>query len=76
VRSKGKAPAVEDGDEESEFAGPELPPDLDEEDVPDDEEGRFFGGGMARETARAMEYLDQQDQERGDVAVGGISLAA
>lgn len=69
VKSKGKARAVEEDDEESEFAGPELPPDFDQEDEPDDEEGRFFGGGMARETAQAMEYLDQQDQERGEVAV-------
>jgi beta-catenin-like protein 1 len=68
VKSKGKAPAVEDEEEESEFAGPELPPDF-EEDVPDDEDGRFFGGGVARETAQAMEYLDEQDQDQGEVAV-------
>ncbi|KAL1982961.1 hypothetical protein VTN96DRAFT_648 [Rasamsonia emersonii] len=68
VKSKGKAPAVEDGEEESEVAGPELPPDFDQEDVPDDEEGRFFGGGMGRQTAQAMEYLDQQEKERGEVA--------
>lgn len=76
VKSKGKAPAVEDeGEEESEFAGPELPPDFDQEDVPDDEEGRFFGGGMARQTAQAMEYLDQQEKERGEVAVSGHYIA-
>ncbi|KAL1964533.1 hypothetical protein VTN77DRAFT_6830 [Rasamsonia byssochlamydoides] len=75
VKSKGKAPAVEDGEEEeSEFAGPELPPDF-EEDVPDDEEGRFFGGGMARETAQAMEYLDQQEKERGEIAPEKIDAA-
>lgn len=75
MKSKGKAPAVEDGEEESEVAGPELPPDFDQEDVPDDEEGRFFGGGMGRQTAQAMEYLDQQEKERGEVAVGGQSIA-
>ena len=54
-------------EDESDFAGPELPPDF-EEDVPDDEDGRFFGGGMAKETAQAMDYLDRQDQD-GDAAV-------
>lgn len=52
-----------DGDGE---AGPELPPDLDE-DVPDDEEGRFFGGGMERKTAQAMQYIDQQEGEEAAV---------
>lgn len=68
VKGKGKAVAVVDEPEDgSDFAGPELPPDF-EEDVPDDEEGRFFGGGMAKETAQAMDYLDRQDQA-GDTAV-------
>lgn len=71
VKGKGKAAAVDDEPEdESDFAGPELPPDF-EEDVPDDEEGRFFGGGMAKETAQAMDYLDRQDQD-GDTAVSGV----
>jgi beta-catenin-like protein 1 len=60
VRSKGKAPMVEDEDDGE--AGPELPPDF-EEDVPDDEEGRFFGGGMEQKTAQAMEYIDQNEEE-------------
>lgn len=63
TRNKGKAPMVTDEEEEeSEVAGPELPPDF-EEDIPDDDEGRFFGGGMAKETAQAMEYLDQAEKE-------------
>lgn len=60
----------EGAEEDDGIAGPELPPDF-EEDVPDDEEGRFFGGGMARETAKAMEYIDQVDEE-GPVAVCSI----
>lgn len=72
VKGKGKAAAADDEPEdESDFAGPELPPDF-EEDVPDDEEGRFFGGGMAKETAQAMDYLDRQDQD-GDTAVSGVN---
>jgi hypothetical protein len=65
VKNKGKAAAVEadnNVEEESEYAGPELPPDFDPEDAPDDEEGRFFGGGMGQGTAQAMDYLDQQDE--------------
>lgn len=70
VKSKGKAPMVEDEEDDGE-AGPELPPDF-EEDVPDDEEGRFFGGGMERQTAEAMQYIDQQDAEEGQAAVRGF----
>ncbi|PLN80558.1 DUF1716-domain-containing protein [Aspergillus taichungensis] len=66
VKSKGKAPMVEDEEEDDGEAGPELPPDF-EEDVPDDEEGRFFGGGMERQTAEAMHYIDQQDEAEGNV---------
>ncbi|OQD83019.1 hypothetical protein PENANT_c018G08016 [Penicillium antarcticum] len=62
ARSKGKAPMVEDEADDGE-AGPELPPDFDQEDVPDDEEGRFFGGGMDRKTTQAMEYIDQQEED-------------
>lgn len=68
VKSKGKAPMVEDEEDDGE-AGPELPPDFDQEDVPDDEEGRFFGGGMERQTAEAMQYIDHQDAEEGQEAV-------
>ncbi|KAH8692368.1 DUF1716 domain protein [Talaromyces proteolyticus] len=67
VKNKGKSAAVEDEEDENEFAGPELPPDF-EEDAPDDEEGRFFGGGMTKETTQAMEYLDRQDTEEGAAA--------
>lgn len=68
VKSKGKAPMVEDEEDDGE-AGPELPPDFDQEDEPDDEEGRFFGGGMERQTAEAMQYIDHQDAEEGQEAV-------
>lgn len=63
----GKSPMVEDEEEDDGEAGPELPPDFDAEDVPDDEEGRFFGGGMERQTAQAMQYIDQQEGEQAAV---------
>ncbi|KAE8349215.1 Catenin-beta-like protein [Aspergillus coremiiformis] len=72
VKSKGKEPIVEDEQEDDSEAGPELPPDFDE-DIPDDEEGRFFGGGMERQTAQAMQYIDQQDE--GEVAPEKFDVA-
>ncbi|KAJ5389159.1 Beta-catenin-like protein 1 [Penicillium cataractarum] len=63
VRTKGKSAMVEDEfDDDDGEAGPELPPDF-EEDIPDDEEGRFFGGGMEQKTAQAMQYIDQNEEE-------------
>lgn len=53
---------VEDEFDDDGEAGPELPPDF-EDDVPDDEEGRFFGGGMEQKTAQAMQYIDQQEED-------------
>lgn len=61
---------VEDEIDDGE-AGPELPPDF-EEDVPDDEEGRFFGGGMEHKTAQAMEYIDENEGE--EAAVRGLQI--
>ncbi|KAJ5810614.1 uncharacterized protein N7503_002832 [Penicillium pulvis] len=63
VRSKGKEAMVEDEIDDDGEAGPELPPDMDTEDIPDDEEGRFFGGGMEQKTAQAMQYIDQQEED-------------
>lgn len=54
---------VEDEVDDDGEAGPEMPPDFGDEDVPDDEEGRFFGGGMEPKTAQAMQYIDQQEEE-------------
>ena len=62
ARSSGQ-PMVEDGvgaDDDVE-AGPAMPSDLD--DGNDDEEGRFFGGGLMDSTTEAMNYIDQQDEE-------------
>lgn len=76
-KGKGKAAMVEDDGAEvddDQEAGPELPPDFDPEaDIPEDGEdeegGRFFGGGMSRQTAQAMAYIDQAEADGGDVAV-------
>ncbi|KAK6433673.1 hypothetical protein LTR95_010142 [Oleoguttula sp. CCFEE 5521] len=49
--------AAEDDNSDTE-AGRSLPPT---EDLPDDEEGRFFGGGVSRDAAEALDYIDTQD---------------
>ena len=53
---------VEDESAENEEAGPELPPDFDVEDIPDDEEGRFFGGGVTQDTTKALDIIDEREQ--------------
>lgn len=62
--AKGKThveDAGEDGDEDME-AGPELPPN-DDEEPQDDEEGRFFGGGVSRDTADVLDFMDEQEKD-------------
>ncbi|TKA66926.1 hypothetical protein B0A49_12808, partial [Cryomyces minteri] len=44
------------------IAGPELPPDEDDA-VPDDEEGRFFGSGVNRNTVEVLNFIDERDAE-------------
>lgn len=65
AKGKGRA-TVEDDDDDLE-ADPAPPPDEEEEEEHDlgdeDEEGRFFGGGMDEKTASAMNYVDRADEE-------------
>ena len=49
-------------DDEDVAAGPELPPD-EEGPLPDDDEGRFFGGGLTKDTADVMDFIDEQDKD-------------
>ncbi|KAJ4356885.1 hypothetical protein N0V95_002976 [Ascochyta clinopodiicola] len=44
-------------------AGPALPPDFEDEGPGDDEDGRFFGGGLDENAKDAMDFLDAQDGE-------------
>lgn len=43
-------------------AGPELPPNLEEEAL-DDEEGRFFGGGITNDTAEVLDFIDGREKD-------------
>lgn len=65
ARSNGQ-PTVEDEEDDS-VAGPELP--LDFEDGADDEEGRFFGGGITNDTAEVLDFIDKRDEEGQNVCM-------
>lgn len=61
AKSNGKAVAIED--EENIGAGPSAPPD-DENygpDIPDDDEGRFFGGGVTQEENEVLDFMEEQE---------------
>lgn len=58
---KRSAQVEDEGDEDE--AGPALPPDFEDEEPGDDEEGRFFGGGLDENAKDAMDFLDAQDGE-------------
>ncbi|EEQ86642.1 uncharacterized protein BDCG_01762 [Blastomyces dermatitidis ER-3] len=61
--SSSRAAAVEDAPDEDNQVGPELPPDFNpDKDILDDEEGRFFGGGISRDTAGALDFVEKLDQ--------------
>lgn len=59
--ARGKSATVEDESGEDDSAGPELPPDFNVEDIPDDEEGRFFGGGVTQDTTKALDIIDERE---------------
>jgi beta-catenin-like protein 1 len=61
ARINGRASTVEDEiDLDNVDAGPALPP---EDDVPDDEEGRFFGGGITSEEKEVLDFIDAREGE-------------
>ena len=62
---------MEEEDDNDIEAGPGLPPDDDEVN---DEEGRFFGGGISNDTADVLDFIDEREKE--DVAVSAMMLPA
>jgi hypothetical protein len=61
ARVNGRLVTVEDEvDLDDIDAGPALPP---EDDVPDDEEGRFFGGGITSEEKEVLDFIDAREGE-------------
>ena len=65
MKSNGRA-TVEEGDDDDLVAGPELPPD---EDGIDDEEGRFFGGGINDDTAEVLDFIEEREKEDTSVSL-------
>ena len=63
VKSKARAKVEDEGTDDDVAAGPELPPDEDEQLPEDDDEGRFFGGGLTKNTADVMDFIDEQDND-------------
>ena len=72
VKANGHATAVSAEEEDDDIAaGPELPA---EEDVElNDEDGRFFGGGVTSNTASALNYVDKREEEE-DVVGSSVRL--
>ncbi|KAL8830920.1 MAG: hypothetical protein Q9170_005522 [Blastenia crenularia] len=61
VKSNGKVEVEDVEDDDDAEAGPALPPDDAEESI-DDEEGRFFGGGITRDTVDVLNFIDERDK--------------
>ena len=61
ARAKGQA-APEDQEDEGAIAGPALPSDQEDGTI-DDEEGRFFGGGIADGTVQVLNYIETREQD-------------
>lgn len=66
-----KQASVDEIDDDDLEAGPALPPEADDHD---DEEGRFFGGGISGNAAEALDYVDQQDGSE-DFAIEQVDAA-
>ncbi|KFX92575.1 hypothetical protein V490_05310 [Pseudogymnoascus sp. VKM F-3557] len=61
--ASGRPQDAIDNDDDVE-AGPSRPPDGDEDygpDIPDDEDGRFFGGGITKDESEILDYMEGQE---------------
>ncbi|EXJ87345.1 hypothetical protein A1O3_04304 [Capronia epimyces CBS 606.96] len=54
-----------DGQDDVE-AGPTLPPEEVEDEPGDDEEGRFFGGGVTKQEREVIDFIDKNDDGDAD----------
>jgi beta-catenin-like protein 1 len=69
VKGKGRATA-EDDDGESDALEAETISEYPSVEPNDDGEGRFFGGGITKDTAEILDFMDEQDG--GNSAVGAL----
>ena len=63
MKTNGKFTQDHGSDDEDMEAGPDMPPDENDEEGQEDEEGRFFGGGITRHTRDVLDFVDEQDQD-------------
>ena len=61
---------VDENEDDGTVAGPEIPDDL-EEGPEDDEEGRFFGGGISNDTAEVLNFIDERELDGSVVLLPG-----
>ena len=69
VKGKGRA-TVEDEDVGSDALEAEAMPEYSSVEPDDDGEGRFFGGGITKDTAEILDFMDERDGV--DSAVGAL----
>ncbi|KAM7222969.1 putative DUF1716 domain containing protein [Rhypophila decipiens] len=69
----GPAPPPED-DEDGDY-GPAMPPPDDEPEDGDDEDGRFFGGGITKQEKEILDYMDTQKLDDPNAAPETIDLS-
>ena len=62
---------MEDEEEDDGDAGPELPSDQ-EDEVPDDDEGRFFGGGITDDTAEVLDFIEGREGDDTGVSINSL----
>ncbi len=60
MRANGRATVENEEDLDEVEAGPEMPME-EEDEAPDAEEGRFFGGGVTKGTAEVLDFIDARD---------------
>jgi beta-catenin-like protein 1 len=69
VKGKGRA-TVEDEDAGSDVVDADAMPGYSAVELDEDEEGRFFGGGITKNTAEILDFMDERDSGDADTAVG------
>ncbi|KAI9858901.1 MAG: hypothetical protein M1813_007203 [Trichoglossum hirsutum] len=71
VKGKGRA-TVEDEDAGSDVVDADAMPGYSAVELDEDEEGRFFGGGITKNTAEILDFMDERDSGDADTALEKI----
>lgn len=74
VKTNARATVGDEGEDDDDVvAGPELPPDEEGQLADDGDGGRFFGGGLTKDTVDVMDFIDEQDKDE-TVRLGASSV--